>query len=159
MSEADRYTMWSRALSAGSEPARLIVCERTGRWAMRLRRECGEGLRMEETRSLADAWEALRAAPESFLVVELAATAAEGLIERLPALERHFPLARAAVVAGRRLAVYKLAAREAGAVDFVSSGRGLRLLADAVRRHLAAVPQSAGSLTEQVWAGLPWGKG
>jgi hypothetical protein len=156
MREIDRYALWSRSLSEGGEPAGLIVCERTGRWAIRLRRAWGEGLRMQETRSLADAWQALRAAPGSFLVAELTATGAEGLIERLPALERQFPLARAAIVAGRRLAIYEFAAREAGAVDFTCSAGGLRPLVDAIRRHLRAVPERAGSIVEQVWASLPW---
>jgi DNA-binding NarL/FixJ family response regulator len=114
---------------------------------------------MEETRSLADAWQALAAAPASFLVLELTATRAESLIERLPVVERQFPLARAAVVAGRRLAAYELAAREAGAVGFICSGRGLGPLVDAIRRHLRAVPQSPVSLAEQVWASLPWAAG
>jgi hypothetical protein len=113
---------------------------------------------MEETRSLADAWQALLAAPESFLVLELTATGAASLVERLPTLQRQFPLARAAVVAGRRLAAYELAAREAGAIGFFCSGRGLRPLVDAVRRHLLAVLQTPGSLAEQVWANLPWSR-
>jgi hypothetical protein len=158
MRTADRYAWWSRSLSEGGEPAGLIVCERTGRWAIRLRREWGEGLRVTETRSLSDAWQALQAAPCSFLVVELTATGAEGLIEWLPGLERQFPLARAAVVAGRRLAVYELAAREAGAVAFSCSGRGLRPLVEAAGRHLRAAPQKPESPAEHVWARLPWGR-
>jgi hypothetical protein len=80
----------------------------------------------------------------------------ENLLARLPTIEREFPLARVAVVAGRRLAAYELAVREAGAVHFTCSGRGLRPLVDIVCRHLAAVPQSPSSLVEQVWASLPW---
>jgi hypothetical protein len=156
MREVDSGVLWSRSLSAAGKPARLIVCERTGHWAVRLRRDWGEGLRLEETRSLAEAWQALGAAPASFLVVELTATGAEGLIQRLSALERQFPLARAAVVAGRRLAAYEIAVREAGAVEFICSGRGLRPLVDAIRRHLLAVPPSPGGLAERIWSSLPW---
>ena len=46
--------------------------------------------------------------------------------------------------------------REAGAVDFVSSVRQVGLLARLACRHLAQVPPPQQSLTERIWAGLPW---
>ena len=118
MREVDRYISWSRSLSEGRRARPVDRLRAYGRWAVRLAAGVGRGAAGDETRSLADAWQALQAAPGSFLVLELTATGAEGVIERLPALERQFPLARAAVVAGRRLAVYELVAREAGAVGF-----------------------------------------
>jgi transcriptional regulator with GAF, ATPase, and Fis domain len=64
-------------------PARLIVCERTGRWAVALRRELAEaGVRVWETRTLADCWTELAESPASFLVLELGADVAD-LPERL----------------------------------------------------------------------------
>ena len=52
--------------------ARLLVCERTGRWAVALRRELAEvGVRVWESRTLDFCWNELAASPASFLVLEL----------------------------------------------------------------------------------------
>jgi hypothetical protein len=121
-----------------------------------LRRELGDAVRIHETRSLAEAWQALAAAPASFVVVELTAAGREGLVRRMLRMPREFPLARVAVVAAPPLALYEAMVRQAGAVHFTCSGRRLAPLAAAIARHLAAVPQSPTSLTEQIWAALPW---
>jgi ActR/RegA family two-component response regulator len=137
--------------------ARLIVCERTGRWAVALRRELADaGVRVHEARAVADAWQMLAESPGSFLVVELTAANAEGLLRRLTRLERDFPLTRVAVVADRALAAYEWLLREAGAVHFTCSPRRLRPLAEAACRHLAQVPAPQQSLGERIWATLPW---
>jgi hypothetical protein len=47
--------------------------------------------------------------------------------------------------------------REAGAVHFVDSVRHVGLLARLACRHLAQVPPPQQTLTELIWAGLPWG--
>ena len=99
---------------------RLMVCERSGPWAAALRRELAEaGVRVWETRSLAECWESLAAAPASFLIVELtlarcrrpvaADGAAAARLSRWPEV---------AVVAARPLAGWQWLVREAGAVDF-----------------------------------------
>jgi hypothetical protein len=49
--------------------------------------------------------------------------------------------------------------REAGAVHFVDSVRQVGLLARLAWRHLAQVPPPQQTLTERIWAGLPWGEG
>ena len=83
-------------------PARLIVCERTGRWAVALRRELADaGVRVWETRTLADCWSELAESPASFVVLELRGDVA-GLLALLARQPREFPLARVAVVADRR---------------------------------------------------------
>jgi len=139
-----------------SLPARLIVCERSGRWAVTLRRELAEaGVRVWETRTLADCWEELAASPASLLVVELGGDVA-GLLRCLARLPRQFPRARLAVVADRSLASYEGLMREAGAVHFLSSPRRIGPLAQLACRHLAQVPPLQQNLTERIWAGLPW---
>lgn len=146
------------ALPAGSRPAEWLVAERDGSWSMRLRRAVGaRGPRIVETRSLAQLWERLADAPESFLVVELTAGGVEGLLGRLLRLSRDFPQARLAVVAPRSLAGYESLLREAGAVMFVTSPRKLGSLADVACRHLALAPPVSTPLAEQIWAELPWG--
>jgi hypothetical protein len=137
--------------------ARLIVCERTGHWAVALRRELADaGVRVYETRSIPDCWNMLAESPGSFLVVELTAANVEGLLHRLARRERDFPLARVAVVVDRALADHEWLLREAGAVHFTCSPRRLRPLAELACRHLAQVPAPQQSLAERVWAGLPW---
>lgn len=158
MTETDVVDQRRWLLPEGAEPARLIVYERTGAWALALRRELPPEIRTGPTRSLAETWEALRRAPASFLVLELAPRQAEALLGRLLRLEREYPLARAAIVADRALADYEWLMRQAGAVHFTCSPRRLGGLAGVVGRHLAAVaPPDRGALAE-IWAGLPWGE-
>jgi len=138
-------------------PARLIVCERSGRWAIALRRQLAEaGVQVHQSRGLADCWELLREAPGSFLVVEVAPAETEGLLRRLARLHREFPLARLAVVADRAGAGCQWLLREAGAVHFTCSPRQLGPLAGVVCRHLAQVPAPPQTLSDRLWASLPW---
>ena len=142
---------------ASTRTTRLIVCERTGRWAAALRMELAEaGVRVWETRSLAECWETLSAAPGNFVVVELDAATADDLLGRMAGLAHRFPRTRVAVVAARSLAEYEWLLREAGAVHFTCSLRQLAPLAQAACRHLGQVPTPRQGLAERIWAGLPW---
>lgn len=157
MTEADVCDPRRLLLPDGAQPARLIVCERSGSWALALRRELTAGFRIRPTRSLAETWETLEQAPASFLVLELTAGLAEALLARLLRLDREYPLARAAVVADRGLSAYEWLLRQAGAVHFACSPRRLAPLAAVARRHLAAAPQPDRDAVERIWSGLPWG--
>jgi len=176
-------TSQSVLLPEEAAAARLILCERTGRWAAALRREleaqqrkrasCAEppaGIsdktyvsplppRVEETRSLARAFRALAEAPASFLIVELSRANVDALLGRMAELARWFPLARLAVLSDRRLAGYGWLMREAGAVWHTCSPRRLAPLAALARRHLVSGPRPRRTLREQIWAGLPWKSG
>ena len=144
-------------LGDGAKPARLIVCERTGRWAVALRREVdGSDVRVHETRSIAECWQQLAESPAGFVVVELTGSNLSSLLERLARLPRELPLARVAVVADRRLAKYEWLIREAGAVHFTCSPRQLGPLARAAAGHLDQAPSPPKTLVEQIRAGLPW---
>lgn len=146
-------------IAEGVSSGRLIVCERTGQWATNLRRElAAAGVRVWETRSLTEAWEALAATPAAMLVVELSAENVEGLLRRMAWMSREFPRARVAVVAARRMAGYQWLMREAGALHFVCSPRRLGPLAALAIRHLADVPMPQQTLVERIWASLPWGE-
>jgi hypothetical protein len=136
--------------------AKLIVCERTGRWAVALRRELGTaGVRVWETRTLADCRDELIENPASFVVVELGANP-RGLLRLLVSQSHRFPAARLAVVADRSHGNYESLMREAGAVHFLCSPRQAGLLARLACRHLAEVPPPQQSMAERIWAGLPW---
>jgi hypothetical protein len=96
--------------------------------------------------------------PASFLVVELTRANAEALVARMASLGREFPLARAAVVADRKLGWCEWTLREAGAVHFAVSPREMAPLARVAVRHLDAAPSPERTLTERIWARLPWGR-
>jgi len=176
-------TNQSLLLPDGAAAARLIVCERTGRWAAALRRELERiaqrrairaehpaGVQdraspspfppsIEETRSLDHAFRTLAEAPASFLAVELSRSNVDALLGHMADLARWFPLVRLAVLSDRRLSGYAWLVREAGAVWHTSSPRRLAPLAELACRHLATAPRPRRSLREQIWAGLPWGSG
>ena len=84
------------------------------------------GVRVWETRTLADCWSELAESPASFLVVELGGNVA-GLLGRMARQPREFPAARLAVVADRSLAGYEWLMREAGrSISCVRPGRSAR---------------------------------
>lgn len=152
--------------------ARLIVCEKTGRWAVGLRREfahvapaCRAGVvpatlppRVYETRSLADCFVELAASPASLLVLEATETNLENLARRVLEIGRRFPLAAAIVCGERAMSPYEWLLREAGAVHTIFSPRELTPAARLAMRHLANAPEPALSLRERVWNRLPWGR-
>jgi hypothetical protein len=137
--------------------ARIIVCEKTGQWAIALRRLLAPGgHRVQETRSWPACWAELARHPASLLVVELTAQNAELVLERLTDLPRRFRHARAVVVGDRDLARYEWAVRSAGATHAVFTPRELPPAARLIARHLALAPQPELSLREAVWRRLPW---
>ena len=143
--------------NAAAETARLIVCERSGRWAVALRRELPEGADfVQETRSLRECFEALGDFPASFAVIELTAAGVDELLGRMARSQRDFPLARIALVAPRAMAAYEWLFREAGAVHFTCSPRQLCPLAKAACRQLAGAPAREQGIAERLWASLPW---
>lgn len=139
-----------------STAAKLIVCERTGRWAVALRRELADvGIRVWETRTLADCRDELLNSPASFAVVELGANTGR-LLHFLARQSHQFPAARLAVVADRSQADHEWLMREVGAVHFLCSPRQVALLARLACRHLAQVPPPQQNFADRIWASLPW---
>ena len=154
--EADKSIM---PAAVPSDAARLIVCERSGRWAVALRRElAGSGVRVYETRTVGECWETLARTPAGFVIAELTGPGASELLRRMAHLERDFPLARVAIVAERALHGCEWLMREAGAVHFTCSPRQLGPMARLACRHLRRVPATQRTITEQIWASLPWGE-
>jgi len=147
-----------RSVESAPPFARLIVCERDGRWAAVLRRElAGAGGRVWETRSLADCRDELEQSPASFVVAELTAGNVERLLGLLARLPRWFPAVRLAITADRALEGAEWLMREAGAVHFLCSPRRAGPLARMACRHLAQAPAPEQGLAERIWASLPWG--
>ncbi len=143
-----------------AKPARLIVYERIGRWAAALRRElAAAGLRVWESRNLTDCSQLLAESPASFVIFELSPTNCEETLRNIQNWQAEFPLFRFAVVADRSLGAYEWFIRETGAAHFLCSVRKIGALAETACRHLARVPPLPQSLTERIWANLPWAEG
>lgn len=137
--------------------AGLIVCERTGAWASALAVAlAGRGVRLRETRSLEEAREELAGDPASCVAVALDVAEPSGVLRFISGLEGRHPLARSIALAPRSMAGYEWLAREAGAVAFIASPRGLTSVAQLVARHLQRTPQSPRSVVERIRASLPW---
>ena len=138
-------------------PARFLVCEKTGRWAVALRREsAGRQVRVYETRSLADCRRELESSPASFVAAELTVAGAEKLIAWIDGVSRELPQVRVAVLADREAASWDWPSREAGAIGFTCSPRRLAPILRMARRHLAAAPEAELTFREQVEQRMPW---
>lgn len=145
-------------------PAEVIFCERTGAWAAAWRRVWqtpGLGpprpsLRLAETRSADECREALNGSPEAFVVVELTADRCDVALDLLLHMGERYTSAAAGVVAEREMAAYEWLARELGALAFVTSPRRLSGLCELALRHAARRSHSPATLSERIWADLPW---
>ena len=115
------------------------------------------GVRVWETRTLADCGKELAASPASFAVLELSGEPA-AVLRFLARQPREFPAARLAVAADGSRAGDEGLLREAGAVHFLSSPRQAGLLARLACRHLAQAPPPLQGLSERIWSGLPWAR-
>jgi hypothetical protein len=137
--------------------ARVIVCEKTGAWAIALRRLLsGGGCRVYETRSWTECWGELERSPASVVVLELTTQNHERVLKRLLNMAHRFPQSRAMVCGARGLEGYEWALREAGAVQVVFAPRRLAGAARIIERHLMLAPQPELTLRESVWRRLPW---
>jgi DNA-binding NtrC family response regulator len=139
------------------ERARIVVCEKTGQWALALRRLLApSGQRVYQTPSWEDCWDELQRSPASVVALELTSQNDALVLERLTRLTRQFPQARAMVLGDSGLARYEWAVRAAGAVHAVFTPRRLPAAARLVERHLAQSPQPELPLREAIWRRLPW---
>ena len=137
--------------------ARLIVCERTGRWATVLRRELGQqGPRVHETRHLDDVWSELPAARASLVVVEASPARLAAVANWLLRLGTTYPLARTIIVGDANLAEIEWLLREAGAIWVHRLIRDPAPVVRVALRHLAACRSADRSWREQCFDRLPW---
>ena len=160
MSEPSRN---GRRLVAGgrADPA-VVLCERTGDWAVAWRRLWSRRsrrsgpMRLIETRSAAHCLDALAAEVDAFVVVELAPAACDAALDLLCDIQVRFPQLPRAVVADRRLSAYEWLARELGALDFITTPLALDRLCLLAARHLARWVPPRENIAQRVWDELPW---
>ena len=135
----------------------LIFCERSGAWAVALRRHLGDlDVPIRQTRSLAECRQVLEESPGSLLVIEATAANVAEVLSFVPMLAELDGQARAIVVAERRFEAWQWLLHEAGALCFVTSPRRLKPVAELVRRFFASQPQAELDFADRVWSQLPW---
>ncbi len=119
----------------------LILWERHGQWAPRLRRALGSnGPAVREVRTAVDCLNILAAAPRSLVAVEFEPPQADRVWSTLWQIECTYPQARSLVLARREYAEYAPQAFEAGARGFIMSSRDLHRVARFARRHFEVAP-------------------
>jgi hypothetical protein len=136
--------------------ARLIVCEKTGRWARLFRRALPAGQLVSEARGLAPCGRLLAEAPASLVAVEATEANLEALIDSLCDWTRDYPAARFIALINAGDAPFEPLLREAGALDVLSSAGGVPAAARLVRRHLSRAPREELSWRDAIFARLPW---
>ena len=140
-----------------TSPWALIVCERSGFWASRLRDVSEDDLTpICETRSARECLDVLERHRTSGCLVEMMSDNVETMLELLVSLSRDFPQVAAVVVAERGLEPLESLTRELGAVHFVVAARNLGTVADTLFRHREAAPPPGGTLVERILETLPW---
>jgi hypothetical protein len=145
--------------SANREPlsSRLVVCEKTGRWASQLRRLLlAEGRWLAETRSVEQWLAALAEHPASLSLVEVSPANFDQVHAALACLSQQFPIARVTIASDTLPddAVWQL--REAGAIHAVDALRRLDSIVGLWRRHAEQYPPLAATELDRVLAALPW---
>lgn len=134
----------------------MMVCERSGKWAVALAPHLAPTIRLRQTRSLVECSAVLAQAPASLLAVEATRENLAGVLALLVDVAKKFSQARAIVLADRGLESYEWLLREAGAVHFTVSPRESHDLALLARRHLEHAGAARADLAAQIWDALPW---
>ena len=135
---------------------KVILCERTVRWASALVRHLPAEVRLQQTRSLAECTTELAAAPTSLVALEVTAANFAGVLPWLGRLSARHPLARAVVLADRGLVNGEWLLREAGALHVTTSPRDLGWFRGLIKNHLAGLPSPKVGLARELWDALPW---
>lgn len=132
--------------------SRMIVCEKTGRWAAALR---AAGATVSSLRSLTPCEAALSADPAVVLAIETTPTNIEAVLGLLLRSSR-LPQARLVAFIAADFAAAEPLLREAGACDVLTSVTEAPRLVRLARRQLRQAPPPVQSLREMVAARLPW---
>jgi hypothetical protein len=137
--------------------ARCILCERSEKWAVALRRPLRlAGHRVYETRNLDDCWNEVVSSPASIVGLEATRANLEALVPWMVRFAAAFPTARVVVLGSRGLEASQWLLREVGAVHVVYSPRDWQPVIRIVQRHLGAAPGQGDSDRQRVWRRLPW---
>jgi hypothetical protein len=145
-----------------SQQACLIVCERTSRWADRVRRY-GVNLPVAliETRSLTECSERLAEQPAAIVGLELTETSLDRALAWWMTLARRFPQANVIALFDHGMGDVHEFCQELGALDVMRSELDSMRLPDLVCRYLsqasfATLNEDSPGLLDEIRARLPW---
>jgi hypothetical protein len=139
------------------QTVRVIVCERTGKWASALRVLVPlPRTAICETRGLAECRVRLRESPASLIVVESTPENWLDVCRWLPLQTGQFANMRAVIVAEPVLRGAECLLRTAGAHHLVDSLAGLGGLSRWIVRHIDQTPRSKQSVRQWTWSRMPW---
>ena len=113
-------------------------------------------IRLTQTRTLAQCRRALEEFPASFLVVEATIGATQALLEWLVGVDRKFPAAAVWLVSNSNSNDWQWVLHEAGGLGLSTSMREAETIVEVALRHLDRIPETPMSITDRVWAELPW---
>jgi hypothetical protein len=137
----------------------LILCEKTGRWAVAFRRALADEARqMIEVRSILGCETMLAQHPASLVAIEITAGNLDAVVGAFPGWLRNFPHCRVMALAAADLASAETLLREAGAVAVLQSTRDAPAACRLIERHFEAVPATDLPLEQAIEATLPWAK-
>lgn len=152
-----RRPMPTPSVSRENASARLVVCEKSGRWAAQLRRLLqGDGRWVCETRSVPQWLDALAEHAASLCVAEATTNNFEQLHAALTRSREEFPLACTVIASDELPADAIWALREAGAIDAVDALRRLDRVVTLWRRQTEKFPPRRETELDRVLAALPW---
>ncbi len=138
----------------------LVICERTGRWAVAFRRALGKGrASIKESRSLAACAAQLAAQPAAVVALEVTSANLDRVLTLVPAWQRRHPQCRFVALVAQELAPAGDLLREAGAMAVLHGARDVSQAARLVERHVAALPAEDLALEQSILSRLPWSKG
>lgn len=135
---------------------RVILCERSGNWAIALRRHLPADSTLRQTRGLGEILGELAQSPAALVLVELTGRNCLGVLTLLEQMAGRYPRSATVVLAQRPTEEQRWLMYEAGAVHVVDSPREVGPLAALARRHFARSPAAPAPLAERIWQQLPW---
>jgi len=129
---------------------RLIVCERSGAWAVAVRSVFAEIFQLVETRSFAAAFAELCSRPASLVLAEATVANLDELVAQLRRQSLLFPQVRAVILGLGDDSEAAWLLRLAGAVAVVPRVSDLAKIEPLCRRHFREVPRRQPSLRESL---------
>lgn len=141
------------AIAPHSASTRLILCEKSGRWAAWLRRLAGGEARwIVETRSLPQLRRELGEHPASLCGMEATRRNVGQVVQSIARIRDDFPAAGIVVLCDNETAAYEAVIREAGAAQVIASPRQVDPLHRIWRRHCRQHPPAEETLMDNILA-------
>ena len=134
----------------------LIICEKSGRWALALRASLRGSVRLVETRAVTHCYGALQAAPTSLVALEITGKSLGPAMDFVARVHQNFPAARVVALLDQSAESAAALLREAGLADVFHSPQQADAIARLAQRHAALTPADDRPLRDLLAARLPW---